>query len=356
MKIATDEDFYRTDDGIYQRSSSIKSFESCSWLYYCNYVLKIPQQSNRGALMGNVCHSFFECLLKPRHKHLYPKLIKAGTVNGSPSTARWVRKLIAQNQLPPDKETFQRVDSMIMVGLKTDFYVKGGKIVGNEYRFKFKNETPKYSIYGTMDKVAIKGQEVIIDDFKSSKMKYVGEDKESGVQALMYSLACKKMWPDKTPRLRFVFLQYPDEPTQEVQFTEAQLKGFEYYLEAMQHKFDSFTPRDAHKNFAADKPIPTDGSFGGKLSCGFAKKPGQLKKDGTPMWHCPYKFAFKYFVVKEGNKVVKSYLKREEFELKEGQTVEVVDYEGCPRYKDAVAGVPDTKIVKINTKNVLDDF
>ena len=356
MKIETDESFYKSDDGIYQRSSAIKTFESCSWTYYCNYFLKIPQADNNGALMGNVCHSFFECLLNPRHKAFFTSITAKGTVCAETATERLVRKLIKRNRLPATKEVFDKIDSMILVGLKTDFYVKGAKIVGKEYRFKIKNESPKYSLYGTIDKIALTKKHIIIDDFKSSKMKYSGEDAESGIQALVYSLACSKLWPDRKPKVRFVFLQYPDEPHQEAEFTEEQLKGFEYYLEAMQKKFDSFSEKDAYKNFAADQPIPEDGSFGGRLSCGYAKKLGQLKKDGSLMWHCPYKFAFKYFQFKKDGKVIKSYLKKADIILGEGETIEEVDYAGCPRYRDTVNQIPDTKIAVFQNKNVLDDF
>jgi len=356
MKIETDASFYTSDDGNYQRSSAIKTFESCSWTYFCNYVLKIPQADNRGALQGNVCHSFFECLLNLRHKHFFDKIMLVGSVRATKATEKLVRRLMKKNKLPNEEAIFDKIDAMILVGLKTDFYVEGGTIVGKEFRFKIKNESPKYSIYGTIDKIALKGDEVIIDDFKSSKLKYSGEDKDSGVQALLYSLACKKLWPGYKPRVRFVFLQYPDEPTQHAQFSDETLAGFEYYLESMQSKFDMFTERDAYLNFAVDQGMPSDGSFSGKLSCGFAKKPGQLKKDGTPMWHCPYKFAFIYYGLKRNGKIIKSFLKKEEIILEEGDVIEEIKYDGCPRYRDAVHTIADTKINKFNTVNVLDDF
>lgn len=357
MKIETDASFYKSDE-VYQRSSALKTFSACSWSYYCNYFLKIPHADNQGALQGNVCHSFFECMLHPRHKKSFKPILKAKTIKAIPATERYVRALMRKNKLPVNEKIFDKIDKMILVGLNTDFYVKGGKLVGNEFRFKIKNENPKYQIYGTIDKIAIKEKEKIvqIDDFKSSKMKYSGEDKDSGVQALIYSLACKKLWPEYRPKLRFIFLQFPDDPVQESEFSDEVLKGFEYYLENTQKKFDEFTEKDAYLNFAADQGVPSDGSFGGTLSCGFAKKPGQLKKDGTIMWHCPFKFPYDYFVVSKDGKFVRSHLKKEDVVIKEGEVVEQNRYDGCPRFRDRVSEIPDSKIVKPQTVDFLDEF
>lgn len=355
MKIETDASFYQSDE-VFQRSSALKTYSSCSWSYYCNYVLKIPHADNQGALQGNVCHSFFECMLHPQHKKSFKPIIKANSVTGVPAAERYVRALMRKNRLPFTDKVFKKIDDMIIVGLKTDFYVKGGKLVGNEFRFKIKNENPKYSIYGTIDKIAIKEKEKVIqiDDFKSSKMKYSGEDKDSGVQALIYSLACKKLWPDYHPKLRFIFLQFPEDPIQYAEFSDEVLMGFEHYLANTQGKFDSFTEKDAYLNFAADQGMPSDGSFGGTLSCGFAKRPGQLKKDGTPMWHCTAKFAYDYYNVKKDGKLIKSYLNKEDISLKEGEIIETERYLGCPRFRDKVAELDAPKVNKFIP--VIDDF
>jgi hypothetical protein len=187
-------------------------------------------------------------------------------------------------------------------------------------------------------------------------MKYSGEDKDSGIQALMYSLACKKLWPDYRPKLRFIFLQYPNDPIQYAEFSDDVLRGFEYYLANTQEKLENFTEKDAMLNFAADQPIPSGGEFGGRLQCGFAAKEGELKKDGTLKWKCPFKLAYDYYIVKEGEKVIKSCLKKEEISLKEGQSIEVKHFLGCPRFRDAVASLPDVKAITPIKDDFLDDF
>ena len=245
---------------------------------------------------------------------------------------------------------------MILVGLKTDFFVKGGQLVKPEYEFNILNQKPLYLIKGFIDKPFIVGDKIVIDDFKSSKKKFVGEDVESNLQALIYSLACKKIWPELIPEVRFIFLQFPEDPLVKVSFTEEQIKGLEYYLADIQKRLDNFSVKDAFSNMASSQGFPSNGEFKGKLLCGFATKPGQLKKDGSIMFACPMKWAFKYFVVKKKDKVVKSYLKKEEISLKEGEELVEMQYDGCPSYRNVLEQMPEAKKAESKVVNVIDDF
>ena len=67
--------------------------------------------------------------------------------------------------------------------------------------------------------------------------------------------------------------------------------------------------------------------------CGFAQRPGQLKKNGQLMWHCPYKFEFEYYALvdNETGKTVGSSLKND-LEEKEGYEIKKLKYAGCPRH------------------------
>ena len=59
-------------------ASRLKTLETCSWSYWCNYHLKLPQKQNEGALRGTVCHLVFEMLVKKKHKKHYTLITKAG--------------------------------------------------------------------------------------------------------------------------------------------------------------------------------------------------------------------------------------------------------------------------------------
>lgn len=355
MKIQTDANFYTKDDNInYQRSSALKSLESCNWLYYCSYVLNLPQSTNDGALKGNVCHTFFECLINPRHKKIHSKILKEKTVTAHNGAERFIKKLIKRFNLPPTQEIFDSINKMIVVGLSNDFYSKGAKIVGKEYRFKIKNENPKYAIYGTMDKIVIKGKYLIIEDYKSSKKKYEGEEITANVQALMYSLAAKKLWPDLIPKVRFIFLQYPDNPFIEIEYKDYVLEGFEEYLAAIQKKIDNFSFEDAKDGFAADKKRG-ENTFSGSLLCGYSKFPGHANKEGKPYWHCPYKFPYDYYtLIKDGN-VIKSALNINDLKNTEGMEVKKIRYQGCPRWQQPIDDFAP-KVQEVKKTNVFDDF
>lgn len=335
-------------------ASRVKTFENCSWLYYSKYLLKVPEPTNEGALKGSICHNIFELLLNPKHKQKYKDIIKADSICGRESVAKLVRKYIVLYKLKQTDELFNHLDKMIMVGLKSDFFVKGGELVKAEYEFNILNEKPFYYIKGFIDKPFIKGSKIIIDDFKSSKKKFEGEDIESNLQGLIYSLACKKIWPHLKPEVRFIFLQFPEEPILPVTFEEDALKGFEYYLESIQKQLDSFSDKHAYSNFAADQPMPDTGEFKGKLLCGFNSKPGELKKDGTVKWGCPMKWSFHYYVVKKDGKIIKSALKKEDIKLNQGEEIEEVFYEGCPRHRNVADDMGSVK--KEKAKDILDDF
>jgi len=115
------------------------------------------------------------------------------------------------------------------------------------------------------------------------------------------------------------------------------LNKFEIELTKSQAYLEKFSERHAKATYAADKPRPKDGSFGGQIVCGFAKYRGQLKKDGNPMWHCVYKFPFEYYALydKEG-KLIKTEFPENYYLLvnKRGpdQYIKKMRYAGCPRW------------------------
>lgn len=335
-------------------ASRVKTLENCSWLYYCNYHLKVPQKQNEGAKKGSICHTVFEMLLSKNRKEYFNKIVKNGSIKAIPSIERLVKRHIKKLKVMSVQDSFIHIDKMILVGLTTDFYVEGGQCLTPEYKFDITNEEPQFRIRGLMDKPSIRGNEVIIDDFKSSKNVFSGEDQESNLQALFYSYAATVLWPGKPPTVRFIFLQHPKNALMEVKFTKEALDGFRYYLEASQLKVEGFNEKVSHSNFAADSPEGKD-TFSGKSLCGRANSPTQLKKDGTPMWHCPYKFAFDYYVIKKDEAIIESALTMEELRpLKKGEKIDLINYSGCPRHVNILNKMSPTKVKdKIKYPNVL---
>lgn len=341
-------------------ASRVKTLENCSWLYWCNYHLKLPQEKNEGAKMGDICHDIFELLLKKNRKAYFNKMVKADSVTACPAIERLIKLYIKKCKLHDTTAGFLQIDQMIVVGLKADFYVEGGKLVAPEFKFDITSTEPRFRIKGFMDKPYIRGDEIIIDDFKSSKRKFAGEDQESNLQGLFYSFAATQLFPKLTPTIRFIFLQYPDDPIMTIKFSPDALLGFKYYLAATQLKIEGFNEYASKSNFAFDHPAVKD-EFKGKSLCGYATHPGKLKKDGTKMWHCPYRFGYDYYAIKKDGKVVTCAFTKEELRrLKEGETVEKGHYNGCPKHINPLDtfDMPATRTPETPKKyaNVLEDL
>ena len=295
-------------------ASRIKTLETCSWVYWNNYHAKVPQSQNDGALRGTICHTVFELLLNKRHLKNYKRIIKKNAIDGDEGVNRLVKKLSAKVKL--DESNYKLLNDMILVGLKNDFFGEGGEIVKPEYDFNITNEEPKYHIKGFIDKPIKIKKEMHIIDYKSSKYKFRGDDLEANIQAMMYSLASKKLWPKLKPIVKFLFLRFPKQPIQELIFTDEQIKGFEHYLEHINDYINKFDEESARANFAVD-------SQKNKWMCQIGG------------WKCPYKDPYKYYVkVNDKGEVVETSLENNFKDIK-GFKVETRDYEGCPKFQSS---------------------
>jgi len=295
-------------------ASRIKTLETCSWVYWNNYHAKVPQSQNDGALRGTICHTIFELLLNKRHLKNYKRIIKKNAIDGDKGVDKLVKKLSAKVKL--DESNYKLLNDMILVGLKNDFFGEGGEIVKPEYNFDITNEEPKYHIKGFIDKPIKIKKEMHIIDYKSSKYKFRGDDLEANIQAMMYSLASKKLWPKLKPIVKFLFLRFPKQPIQELIFTDEQIKGFEHYLEHINDYINKFNEESARANFAVDSQ----------------KNKWMCQVGG---WKCPYKDPYKYYVkVNEKGEVVETSLENNFKDIK-GFKVETRDYEGCPKFQSS---------------------
>jgi len=295
-------------------ASRIKTLETCSWTYWLNYHLKIPQRSNDGSDRGTICHTIFELLLNKRHLKNYKRIIKKNSIDGDKGVARLVKKLSEKVKL--DESNYKLLNDMILVGLKNDFFGEGGEIVKPEYDFDITNEEPKYHIKGFIDKPIKIKKEMHIIDYKSSKYKFRGDDLEANIQAMMYSLASKKLWPKLKPIVKFLFLRFPKQPIQELIFTDEQIKGFEHYLEHINDYINKFNEESARANFAIDNQ----------------KNKWMCQVGG---WKCPYKDPYTYYVkVNDQGQVVETSLENNFKDIK-GFKIETRDYEGCPKFQSS---------------------
>jgi len=301
-------------------ASSIKCLETCSWLYWNQYEKKVPQKTNDGALRGTVVHTIFEVLINPRHHHHVHELIAKKSVNGSPAVRRLLIKLLGEQNIL-NVTNFEMCDEMIVVGLKTDFFGRGGKLGKPEFKFELVNEDPLYKIRGYIDKLVFyDGGRMKIVDYKSSKSKFSGDELTANIQSMAYSLVGYKMFNAKDVTAEFVFLRYPNAPVQSVHFSRQELAGFEQYLAYIYQLINPFTEDKAITNLAAN-----------------SQKNKWLCKAGAT-WECPYYRPFKYYaLVDENGKVARTALSEDQLTPESGQTMVSKEYLGCPAYPQTSA-------------------
>ena len=102
-------------------ASRIKTAQSCSWLYWCKYKLKLPDKSNDGARRGSICHLVFEVLGAKGRKKYYNKIIKSQDVFAVPSIERLILKHATREGID-DPENVELMKDMIFNGLSYDFF------------------------------------------------------------------------------------------------------------------------------------------------------------------------------------------------------------------------------------------
>lgn len=330
-------------------ASKIKTLKSCSWQYWCKYILKLPDKTNSGALIGDTVHIILECLGAPRHKKHYTKILAKKNIFASKAVRRLVYKHAKHKNLN-EKNQINDICVMTLNGLMYDFFGKQygepSQIISEkDFELTVEQEDIQYKVKGFIDKLYIYKNIslVLIRDFKTNKKKYEGKEISDNLQDYIYTLAIRKLYPElKNIKMEFLFLKQDlnDNAVMPMQTkTKYELIGFEHELTGYQKYADSFNEKTATSNMAANQGIPKDGSFAGKLLCGFAKERDQLKKDGTPMWYCTYKFGFDYFaIVDKDEKIKKSAFTKKELmgiKLFDGEKIIKKKYDGCPCFKSA---------------------
>jgi len=307
-----------TKDKKMLSASRIKTLEDCSWKYWCNYNLKIPQTQNDGACRGTVCHTIFELLLNKKHRKHFDLIMEKGLTAASKPVAK-LTKLLLKKGGCHNEENYEMCLDMIYVGLNADFFGEGGVVDKPEIRFTIKNENPKYEIIGFIDKKIKYKDKIKIVDYKSSKRKFSKKDLAANVQAMAYTLAAKRKWPKSADNVEveFLFLKFPRQPSQQIVFSKEQLDGFEHYLAFMYEIINSFTEDQAKTNYAKDK-------WETKFFC-------RSDKSG---WKCPYLEPYDYYSLedKEGNILKGAFTKEELKPTKSGQKIVKKKYEGCPAH------------------------
>lgn len=310
--------------------SKIKAYSDCSFKAYCTYQLGLPRDSNTGSRLGSASHVILENLAENRRKPLVERCLETQNPLGEPSLRRLATKLLKQcGELT--EENFEKVNGFLLVALENDFYGKG--CVESHIEYEFDIKTDKYHVYGFCDRVFLYEREdgsryCRILDFKTSKQKFQGSEKNFNLQALLYSLIVSKLYPDAEIEVEFLFLKFRKSPSMKMSFTQEQLEGFEAYLAHISEYLSDFGLDKALANMAASKGPEDNWKCGRKNAT-----PYDVKEDGvTPVWYCSSRFPFIFFqATKEGEASISAYSKKElDIYEERGYTIHQRRFGGCP--------------------------
>ena len=241
-------------------ASRIKTAQGCSWSYWSNYHLKIPDSGNDGANRGWICHLVFELLGNPRHRKIYDEIILRDSIFLSPPMSRLVG-YHARRLGVNDKENLELINRMTLAGLHFDFFganrVAPDKAISEQdFNITVSEGEKLYRVRGYIDKLFLyeKDSIAVIRDFKSSKAVFKGKDITDNLQDLIYTLAVKKLFPHfKSRQVEFLFLKFDLNSTGCIKMKELspeELEGLELQLTQIQ-KYLKDHPHDA-KNWVAN--------------------------------------------------------------------------------------------------------
>ena len=293
-------------------ASRLKTFLSCSWIYYCQYILRLPDKTHPKTKIGSLAHTIFECLQKPRHRKHYD-LIMSGkkSIYNSPVIARLVKIFLAKN-----KDVIQKIsddlDALTILGLSTDFFpANAEKVMPPEHEFIMDIDGMK--IKGFIDLLIFYKDKIKIRDYKSQGKRFTEEEMENNIQAGIYQLYANREF--KMPaEVEFIMLRHPETsrtPNKHLQivkpYSESELDGFVEYLKYLNEQVQNLDESNAADNLK----VHTDD--------GFCKRVCQFKDPKTY-----------YILLDKDGQIVQSSDSPYELKANKEQKIESKTYLGCP--------------------------
>jgi RecB family exonuclease len=174
--------------------SRINAFDWCQAQYFYNYILKVPQEPGDKALLGNMIHKALEVTLVDGQKLSLSELLdnyRAAREEYDPEE-KYVSDELFDSGIPMLQEFATREGS--------------GPVKITEPEFAFQFVFAGVLIRGFIDRVLIKGNDVLITDYKSGKFEVADKDVPTNLQLGIYALYMKYLYPDKkiTAKLHYL--------------------------------------------------------------------------------------------------------------------------------------------------------
>lgn len=160
-------------------ASRLKTFRECNLKHHYNYVIKLPRETNDGAIVGSVVHEIYENAYNegcwPKYSHLIADACKKYDV----SRKTLIRKVVELCESLKKMGYWDTVDKFYGAEVVVDLILKDGKT----------------KIYGFIDRLDIIGSHATVIDIKTQKKLFTQAELDDNLQGMIYTLAVKRMFP-----------------------------------------------------------------------------------------------------------------------------------------------------------------
>lgn len=297
-------------------ASRLAAIETCTMQYYLHEILGLPEKVWARTSAGSCSHAVLEALRKDKNRAYHDEVKKAQTIYAVPAIERLVRAWTHKTKMP--SEIVADIDEMCLVAINHTNFLDLDASERFEPEHEFNITLPNGAVLkGYIDRFARYLDLFLLHDYKTARKKKSTEEIVHNYQSLCYQLF---VWLTfgKLAEVRYYFLRHPPSkrhPNNHVMITmpatPAQLEGFAVYVQHMWELINRFGMKEAVAGYCKD----TD--FCDRV--------------------CSYRKPFKYMVVKKGDEKPRKYwidpkTNQLPYEVKDGETYEVLSHFGCPRW------------------------
>lgn len=312
-------------------ASRIKTLELCSYKYYLEKIVKLPDVTHPKTIVGTVCHEFLEWLNSKENRIENWKILKEKSYNIEKfkEAKDYLDNLISKYSVQSD--LIPGIIPMLNVAIYyfDNAFKNADEVFNPEFDFELNGNS--YELIGFIDLIIRYGNRYLICDMKSQGQKFEKSEINFNIQALMYQLAIKKIFNAESD-VEFILMRFPPRPPrypnnhiQRVEYIgDDAIIGLESYLEHLGIYLENFDEKKAKLNFAIRNPTK-------QWFCN--KNKGDISAKGEPAFYCPLKYPFDYFEKSKDGKIIKSAFSYDELlPLNEGEIIEEKQYSGCPAF------------------------
>jgi ATP-dependent helicase/DNAse subunit B len=160
-------------------ASRLKTFTECELKHHYNYVVKLPRETNDGAMVGSVVHQIYEDMYNqncfPKYSHLIANACKKYDL----SRKTLIRKVIEMCESLKKMGYWDTIDRFHGAEVVVDMLL-------NDCETR---------IFGYIDRLDIIGSHATVIDIKTQKVKFSKKELDENLQGKIYTLAIKRMFP-----------------------------------------------------------------------------------------------------------------------------------------------------------------